>query len=162
GVNVVGSTGVHVGEPTAGGGNLISGNTTLGVDITNSQGILVAGNKIGTNAAGNAAIPNPTGLVEVGSNGLTIGGPTPDARNVISGNKFQGVGLVGGTAIIVQGNYIGLKADGSTALGNGTNGIETDKRAALTNSTIGGTSVAAANIISGNVGSGVLLDGIGT
>ena len=73
---------------------------------------------------------------------------------------MRGVSLLGGTNIVVQGNYIGLTASGSTALGNGTNGVETglNGQQLLTNSTIGGVSLAAANVISGNTGNGVLLN----
>jgi titin len=56
----------------------------------------------------------------------------------------------------VQGNYIGTDVSGTAALGNGSDGI------AILNgsdSTVGGTTAAAANVISANGGSGVLLSG---
>ena len=121
-----------------------------GIDITNSTGVTVGGTGtgarqpplrqpwpaawvsraaaaswwlatlIGTDLTGAIALPNMTGVSESGTTGLTLGGTTAAARNVISGNELRGVSLLGGTNIVVQGNYIGLTASGSTAPGNGT------------------------------------------
>jgi hypothetical protein len=58
----------------------------------------------------------------------TVGGTTAADRNILSGNTNNGVeitGPPGGTASVfnmVEGNFIGTQADGSTALGNGMNG----------------------------------------
>ena len=58
-----------------------------------------------------------------------------------------------------QGNYIGTDATGTIALGNGVDGVVIDDGA--TNNTIGGTTAAAGNVISGNVGDGVRIAGAG-
>jgi hypothetical protein len=50
-----------------------------------------------------------------------------------------------GSGSIVQGNYVGVKADGSGTLGNGSFGVTASAPA-----TIGGTTAAARNVISGN------------
>src|SRR5205823_6637474 len=56
-----------------------------------SNGNVIAGNFIGTNTPGTAALPNGSGglgaVIFVGaSSNNTVGGTTPDARNLISGN----------------------------------------------------------------------------
>ena len=50
-----------------------------------------------------------------GSN--TVGGASPAARNLISGNTDHGVNIGSGNQ--VRGNLIGTQRDGTTALGNG-------------------------------------------
>jgi len=51
-----------------------------------------------------------------------IGGTNSAARNVISGNNGPGISI-GSLAATIQGNFIGLNAAGSAALGNTANGI---------------------------------------
>ena len=53
-----------------------------------------------------------------------IGGTTPGAGNVISGNRQGGIwiGYGNATGNLIQGNLIGLAADGVGALGNGLEG----------------------------------------
>jgi hypothetical protein len=87
----------------AGAGNLISGNTSAGIFISNSTatGNLVQGNLIGTNALGTAALGNgANGISMAQARNCTIGGTTPGARNVISGNASNDVELTNGA----QGN----------------------------------------------------------
>src|SRR5207248_2388288 len=93
-----------------------------------------------------------------GGTGNTLGGTAAGARNVISGNAGGG-GTQGGVAIgtgvtntVVQGNYIGTDITGTRALGNVSGGIEL---LGAINTTIGGTTAAARNVISGNTAYGV-------
>jgi titin len=88
-----------------------------------------------------------------------IGGLTNGAGNVISGNAAQGVYLSdsGTTLNTIQGNKIGLNAAGTSALSNGFSGIGIFTGAQ--SNTIGGTTAAARNVISGNLNQGVLLSG---
>ena len=60
---------------------------------------------------------------------------------------------------VIQGNYIGTNAAGTAALANGV-GLLIDSGAS--GNTIGGTSAGAGNVISGNSGNGVDLQGSGT
>ena len=69
-------------------GNLISGNSAFGIEIGAS--CLVEGNEIGTNQHGTAALPNAGGI-GVNSSGATIGGSTVGAANLISGNAEDGI-----------------------------------------------------------------------
>ena len=57
---------------------------------------------------------------------------------------------------LIQGNYIGTDITGTAALGNGGSGIQIFETQPATGvNTVGGTSAAARNVISGNGGSGI-------
>jgi hypothetical protein len=118
-----------------------------------TDGNAIEGNFIGTNSAGTASLPNGTG----GNGGIvfgfcgtpsncTVGGTSPAARNLISGNIGGGVGLGNGSGNTVQGNLIGTDVTGTVALGNSSVGVSS----LGSNDLIGGTTVAARNIISAN------------
>src|SRR5262249_11158691 len=84
----------------AGGGNLISGNTTRGLFFTNnSWGNVVRGNLIGTKLDGVSLLGNGQHNVEfeAGCHSNLVGGPMPGAGNLIAdarnynGGPFAGV-----------------------------------------------------------------------
>lgn len=131
--------------------NLISG-TASGIGLSYASDLLITGNFIGTDVSGTKAIPNQQGLSFV-STTATIGGTTPSARNVISGNEQWGIRAGRGATLQIQGNYIGLSASGTAAIPNRT-GVEV-----YFGATIGGAIVAARNVISGNRGDGILVVG---
>src|SRR5207249_4201268 len=90
-----------------------------------------------------------------GSTGNTIGGTTATARNVIAASGTAGVLLTGGaTGNFVRGNYIGLDRTGAAKLPNFW-GMQVIGGANA--NTIGGTTPAARNVISGNADVGVLV-----
>jgi len=135
-------------------GNVISGNGDQGVQIGGGvvwapSGTRVIGNYIGTNAAGNLALPNQGDGVEVDGQNNIIGGASEAERNVISGNGDCGVELWGDDAT-VSGNYVGTNATGDAALPNGC-GVSVLSH----NNTIGGATAGERNVISGNEGIGV-------
>jgi len=139
-----------VGGTTTGAGNLISGNLS-GVLVSGlaATGNLVAGNFIGTNGTGAYVLGNSFDGVDIdGASDNTIGGQVAAARNLISGNDV-GVLITGTTAInnLVLGNYIGTDVTGHLVLGNEEEGVGIEGAPA---NTIGGTSPAATNVISGN------------
>jgi hypothetical protein len=142
--------------------NVISGNNNHGIfiDGVGATGNQIQGNYIGTVADGNADLGNSQNGVWIksGSNN-TVGGTATGARNVISGNSDNGVRISdGGTNNPVAGNYIGLDVTGTAAIGNTSSGIE------IMNSPtnpVGGTSLAARNVISANY-AGVYLRGTTT
>jgi uncharacterized repeat protein (TIGR01451 family) len=150
GVNTVGGT-------TAAARNVISGNSVSGISINASTQILVEGNFIGTDAAGTGSLQSTFNGVGIGSGaaGITVGGTTAAARNVISGNRGQGVDLTGSSTKdnLIQGNFIGTDVTGIAALGN-SQGFEIDNS---TDNTIGGAAAGAGNLISGNRIEGMLL-----
>ncbi len=114
---------------------MISGNSEFGVRIqdANTDFNTVAGNYIGTNVAGTGTLGNGNVGVWVaygarnnligtsGSNALT----DADARNVISGNGWDGVQLYGVGTVdnVVAGNYIGVDATGNVAMHDGASAI---------------------------------------
>jgi hypothetical protein len=149
----VGGSDNTVGGPMPGARNLISANV-VGVSIV-SRGSVVLGNYIGTDVTGAVRLGNFTGVsllsepsFGVFSTDNTIGGTTPEARNLISGNIFNGIVLneSGTTGNRIEGNYIGTDATGTQALDNGI-GVNFNRAA---NNTLGGTADGAGNLISGN------------
>jgi parallel beta-helix repeat protein len=153
--NVVSGNGINNGNQDAAGINLES----------NDQFNIIAGNEIGTNAAGDAMLGNSLHGIFLGngSSNNTIGGTTVNDRNVISGNgKFPvadfatqgGVGVyifgANTSSNVVQGNYIGTNAAGTAALTNSVIGV-------LINQSSGNT--VQGNLISGNRSVGVEIAG---
>jgi CSLREA domain-containing protein len=170
GVPLVELNGAGAGVVTAGLNIVASGSTVRGLVINRFTGhgvrlsssvfCIVAGNYIGTNAAGTAAQGN-TGsgvFVETGANN-TVGGTISADRNVISGNGGHGVRIEGanGNSHRIFGNLIGTDATGTAALGNSNFGVAI---IASNSNNVGGTNAAARNVISGN-GGGVLISGGG-
>ncbi len=151
-----------IGGGGAGAGNVISGNMGAGIKITaesggSATGNGIQGNKIGTDGGGMFAIPNQVGIFTTGS-GNTIGGPSLDARNLISGNYGDGI-RIKGSSNVVQNNYIGTDVSGKNPLGNAFNGVRLESGAA--NNSIG--TDTAGNFIAFNTGPGVVLyDDAGT
>lgn len=146
GVRVLNASGVTIGGSGPGEGNLISGSASNGITTDpDSSTVSILGNRIGTNAAGTAAIPNQSGLVLYGS-GHTLGGASAAARNLISGNSGGGV-VLAGSGIVMRGNYVGVDAAGSAALGNGGYGL---RGYGETDCEIGGPAAADGNVIAGN------------
>lgn len=143
--------------------NVISGNTSDGVDIANDTGDTLQGNIIGLNAAGTAALTNGGyGLSLYNGQNVLIGGPSATARNIISGNYYYGMYVSGpsGNNNHIQGNYIGLNLAGTAAIGNGQSGGSSYPGVYIsqTGTTfVGGTGAGEGNVISGNLGAGVQL-----
>ena len=141
-----------IGGTTAGARNVISGNGDNGIyQDGEDTGIAITGNYIGTNAAGTAAVGNfYRGVTIRDAINATVGGTVAGARNVISGNRLEGLEFVftdGGTA---QGNLIGTKADGTGDLGNGRKGMYIVAGGVV----VGGTG-SAANVIANSTEVGV-------
>jgi len=89
GVGLSGVSNNTIGGTAAGAGNVISGNINYGIEIrlNTATGNVVQGNFVGTNAAGNGAVPNRwDGIFLDDAPGNTIGGTAAGAGNVISGN----------------------------------------------------------------------------
>lgn len=113
-------------------------------------GNLIQGNFIGTDATGHVVLG---GLgIHISSNGAknnTVGGTTPQARNIIStgggADVIETIAIdIGGSAAgnLVQGNYVGTDVTGTVALGNGS-GVSMNQSP---NNTVGGTVSSARNI----------------
>ena len=157
------SAGVSTVGLTLAGGNstvmglVIDGFGSDGIELETVGNDLIQGNYIGTDYTGAAAVPNGSlGIFVNGVSSNTIGGTTASTRIIISGNTVDGVGLFNAAdGNKVEGNYIGVTANGLIALGNGGAGVKIFSGAS--NNQIGtagadGSTLdaAEANVISGN------------
>lgn len=149
-----------IGGPTPAARNVISGNLT-GMDLSGSSSVnVVQGNFIGTDRHGTRAIPNTTLGIRLQSSGNLIGGTTPAARNIISGNQ-SGLSITGGGSRfnVVQGNFIGTDVTGAFAVSNILAGISVSGQS----NTVGGLTLIPGqppgNLISGNGNRGLELNG---
>jgi titin len=155
-----------VGGATANHRNVISGNDEDGVRLQNNSTTnnTVSGNYIGLSADGESTLGNTVDGVVIldGASNNIIGGTSPGEGNVISGNVWSGVSIYGaGTNLnFVLGNYIGTDKDGTTAHANGIHGVFIGYGAQ--SNTIGGTSAAERNVLSGNTINGVRIEHLGT
>ena len=150
-----GAVGTQIGGSIAGGaGNLISGNGSGIFVSAGAIGSTIYGNLIGTSAGGTAALPNTNGLLIESTLTTAIGGASADTRNVISGNSGRGIYLRAAAQVQIVGNFIGLNAAGTAAIGNGA-GVYIENSP---NNVVGGASATTRNVISGNQ-SGVTISG---
>ncbi|UXX79961.1 BspA family leucine-rich repeat surface protein [Reichenbachiella carrageenanivorans] len=137
-----GANGQTIGGDNPSERNIISGNNTA-IATNASSNYQIKGNYIGTNPAGSTAIPNVTGIA------LGLGSGHLIQNNVISGNSGTAISLNQTSSNTIQGNYIGVAADGTTALGNQT-GIGSVTTGNVDNNIIGGTDSGEPNIIAYN------------
>jgi len=160
GVEIAGAGGNQIGGTNAGNGNVISGNILDGITLTGGTATnLIQGNLIGLSTAGTNALPNgQNGISISGGSSNIVGGVVAAARNVISGNADNGLGivLVTDSGNVVVGNYIGTDVTGTKAVANTQAGVQIQGCA----NTIGGTAAGAGNVISGNGQQGIFLTGI--
>lgn len=147
-----------VGGIDVGSKNVVSGNnTSVGVWIYGDSVVTVQGNFIGTDAGGVTSVPNVYGIIlDGGTTAPVIGGGSPQARNVISGNLWDGIQNLNATNAVIQGNYIGLAANGTSPLGNAASGIYVGNGKA----TIGGRSPGEGNVIAFNTFFGIAIDSL--
>ncbi|MFM8573168.1 MAG: beta strand repeat-containing protein, partial [Pirellula sp.] len=155
--------------------NVISGNKGHGIILSQSgtNNNVIAGNYLGINALGNAALPNKAWTAIVIQSGVlgtrigTDGNGQGDLaeRNVISGSAGHGI-YIAGNQSRVAGNWIGLDATGAFAILNNGNGIIVGEGAQDNIlGTDGNGSAGEAyerNVISGNKEWGIVLGGQGT
>ena len=155
------ASGNTIGGTVAGAGNVISGNAQDGVLLNVlSTSTLVEGNIVGLAADGSTVVPNGHDGIFVWGSTSTIGGTVAGAGNVVSGNNAHQVELAGAgaTGDLVAGNLIGTNAAGTQARTDPAaqpwaDGIIVDVFAS--HDTIGGTTAAARNVISGNGSNGI-------
>jgi hypothetical protein len=140
-------------------GNVISGNRSTGILFNGASNNVVQGSLIGLNASGTGAVPNGLDGIQIqaGAANNLIGGITTEARNVISGNLRHGILIrdKGTTGNTIQGNTIGLTADGTLGQGNNGDGIAIIAQGS--HNVIGGQGSGAANVIGSNSLAGVLV-----
>jgi hypothetical protein len=141
--------------------------TTAGVLLssetaTATESITITGNFIGLMSDGISQAPNGTGIVVSRlSRNNQIGGSDAAEKNVISANLVDGI-LIESDFNSVLGNLIGTDAGGEIARGNG-NGVRVLPPLPTSNAEfnlIGSNLTQEANIISGNLDNGIVIDGV--
>ncbi len=146
-VGIGSSNGNTIGGLTPASRNVISGNGSFNLHIEPSNGNLIVGNFVGTDATGAAALtsnPIRAGIFAFSSGDNTIGGNTANARNIISGNNGHGVEVSGILTTRIQGNYVGTDVTGTVAVANADGMV-----------VYGGSIDVSGNVISGNLGIGL-------
>jgi hypothetical protein len=129
------------------------------INIVAGGNHVIEGNFLGTDPTGMIAHGCSDGIDEGGAgSNITIGGTAPAARNLISGNGgagiFWGLNSGGGSGHHFQGNLVGTDATGAAALTGATQeGIIL--AGATSNTTVGGTTGAERNVVSGNGVNGI-------
>ncbi len=152
-----GVQGNRIGGTGTGQGNIISGNSRAGI-VIDGNGLatttanVIAGNYIGVDVTGTAALGNGTSGVEIFdmASGNTVGGLAAAAGNVISGQGQYGIVISNADGNTIRRNFVGTDASGTAAIGNGTDGIwvfQSD------NTIIGGS--GAGNVVAGSGDSGI-------
>lgn len=159
GIALINAVGVAIGGTTSGARNVVSANGD-GIDVNSCHGTTIRGNHIGLNTLGNKLVGGQGSSLSLDWCTETIvGGTTAGARNVIAGGRWGGVRVNGGYSNSLLGNYIGLDAAGTRALGS-YSGI-TVAEGAL-NTWIGNTQADSGNAIAAVDQDGIKVEGYGT
>ncbi len=142
--------------------NTIGGNGGAGIELSGSGSAQnsIRGNVIGGNPAATIALPNDGDgiFIHNGASATAVGGTVPDLRNYIGGNRGFGVRIEDASLNTIQSNFIGAAISGTAARANGLGGVAI--LATSHDNLIGGDhNTEAINLISGNVGPGVLIAG---
>ena len=129
-----------IGGPTSASRNIFAADGLRGIEFDSADSNVVEDNYIGTDATGSTAMG-------VGHNGIFDQGTS----NTFIGNVIDSSGNIGlvilGNSTLVQGNLIGLNAEGTAALGN----VEAGISIGASGNTIGGTTAVERNVIAGTV-----------
>ena len=158
-------TEVHIGFIISSSENIISGLTIsgcekYGIRIRETTAInnRILGNYIGTDPTGSDTLGNGCGIfLSNESQGTIIGGTNINDQNVISGNMQDGICMTSSRNNLIVGNIIGADRTGMISVPNGRDGKHSGIFIGCnSNSTIvGGLTLAARNIISGNNRDGI-------
>jgi hypothetical protein len=154
GIQLAGGSSHVVGGTSASARNVICGNGGNGMLVpAGATGVTIRGNYIGVGADGATKIANSPNGIDVTGTGTVIGGTAAGAGNVISGNTQAGIFVNAASGVVVQGNAIGTDATRTVAVGN-QDGIWLGN-GGTSNSLVGGTTAAAANLIAYNTRAGI-------
>ncbi|PKP22807.1 MAG: hypothetical protein CVU05_02185 [Bacteroidetes bacterium HGW-Bacteroidetes-21] len=140
---------------------LIIGGFVVGIQIsgTSAQNNVIIGNYIGCNYNATDTLGNTHGIYILGGPQYnTVGGNTPETRNILSGNNHTGMRIVNSNYNTVKGNYVGLDRTGTAALRN-YDGISIEGTSKY--NLIGGYTAAERNYVSGNNAYGIPVFGAG-
>lgn len=130
---------------------IVVGRCLYGIQIANNTASnnLITDCYAGINASGNAAFSNGYGIT------ISTNTTNNQVRNcVLSGNTDGGIAVSAASGNIIAGNKIGTNPAGTVIIAN-MNGVAISDAA---NNTIGGTTFADRNIISGNTSGGIVIN----
>jgi hypothetical protein len=144
--------------------NTIAGNLDYGIflagrgvyNTSDTYGNTIRGNKIGVAPNGTSA-KNGHGIYISNAYLNFIGGTSSSDRNIISGNKFNGIWITGSQYIGILGNYIGTNVAGTAAMPNLAAGVRIDGGH---DNIVGGAIYGIFPATNGNVVSGNGSDGV--
>jgi hypothetical protein len=160
GIDLSAAVGVIIGGTEEGARNLLSGNGFSGILFHDeARECRIEGNFIGTDITGTLPLGNFFDGVWLNNapNSL-VGGATPGAGNLISGNGTYGVHLFDSEAFgnQVQGNLIGTDITGAADIGNASAGIYIKS---ATGNILGGTGMGQGNRLAFNLAGVAILSG---
>ncbi|MDD2240851.1 MAG: hypothetical protein PHI93_09360 [Kiritimatiellae bacterium] len=161
-IKLYGDTNVVIGGEALADRNIIG--NQWGAFATEFNGVTdltIQNNYIGLGDDGSTALPNQGRGVRFNNcRNVVIGGTNAAARNVIGNTAAGRAGLSGylGDGITIQGNYIGLCADGLTHAPVGREGIEAQQ---CRNLLIGGAEEGAGNVIGATGSDGIFFSSYG-
>ncbi|MCX7284926.1 MAG: right-handed parallel beta-helix repeat-containing protein [Novosphingobium sp.] len=172
GIWIDGASNVSIGDGTAAGRNVIGGNRRRGIQgsSTNST-ITINGNYIGTDATGNVAVANGQNEGSATKDAISfdnLGNSTNDAilNNVIGGYDSALIEFWNstGNGITVQGNRIGVGANGTSSImsSNLEDLIYMGGGGTYSNVLIGGSAPGQGNTLANSARSGIRLDTTGS
>jgi hypothetical protein len=145
--------------------------------LVQSNANTIVGDFVGVNPAGTMEMPNGgDGIRILDASNNHIGSTNPADRNIASGNTLDGIHVEGtlttpATGNLIQGNFVGVAADGVSRVGVRTapipnaNALGTDAGNFLNGieisggnlNTVGGTAAGARNVVGFN-GDGIEID----
>ena len=146
GIQIQNSPDTTIGGTDGSDGNVISGNTSNGIQVVTSDRTIIRGNLIGSDSTGTVELANGGGISITNSDDVVIGGTVAGMGNLVSGSDVNGIYVTGSANALIAGNLIGTDITGTQPMPN-IFGMEIDNVPSIT---IGGTAPAARNIISGN------------
>lgn len=173
GIAIEDATGVTIGSALVADRNIVGGNGYAGIYLGDSDTATIYGNYIGVDADGvtarsngseASALPQHTGIMLSNVDDVDVGGSGAGEENVVAGNNharviagimvvpdIAGATYVASDSVRIQGNHIGVAADGTTSVPNTGAGVLV---MGSTNVLVGGSAADEGNIIQGHIASG--------
>ena len=139
----------------SGGGTTIRGLALGSIDVSGAGGDAIQGNFFGLGTSSYSPTTNAARVHISGAGGDLIGGSDPSQRNVING-RLQEILVDGGAAgVVIAGNYLGTDTTGLLGYAYGSGIILDD----APDTTIGGTTPGAGNLIASVSGAAITVGG---
>ncbi len=153
GVYIFGPGANYIGSSTAGGTNVISGNSTSGLMLdAGASGNVVHNNFFGTDSSGNNTFTLSGSIYGVHVKNSTatneIGGDRTLTEGNLFTNNYVNIGLENASNQNIYGNQIGIKLDESDAFNSTPYGFGIYLKGSATNN-VGGASINNANSVIG-------------